>query len=1812
MSIKRRLLMAASLILNFFIMSSQAQLPLEPDFAFPKKVIKEAEKVYASSEGLPRMQAAMQIATAKCAVDPDSAAAMPAFIANTARAESSPAVRGLLTLYRARLMADYYRKSSYRFDRVDAPLEPLPQDLSEWSGEQFRTQIDSLTAAALGDLSPYDHEPLTDYQTVVSAPGDGKRVYTTLGDFAVLAAYGIYRNAGLSERADSLARATADAQPDGSLLRGVWEVKYDNSDDRLCKLYEADPKGEAAGYYLYNITPSGDERLLWLVNAIKKYVAAEPASNTLVEPLRDLLTRYTVPAVYVRAQSVAAPDKDFPVSVTHKFAKSCGVKVYRVTGTDASGLRSKRLIGEVSLNTDHNGIGTDSLLVSLPSEGKFAIHPVLDGVESTDKWDYVYIQCTPFLPFYFSVDDQKVGLLTDYTTGEPVPDATWSLLKKDNALLKIGLTGADGFASLNFRLKEKWKSYPLEITAGGKKYSFGDYMSIYVGGEDYESEAFYSGHFYLDRPIYRPGEEVRWSMTAVRLDPKKESSALAKNLKVRVLLRDANYQEVDTVDAVTDEYGRCTGIFSIPEGRLTGDYSIQASVKDQSFCNAGIMVSDFKAPVFEIKDLVAERDADGGVTVRGKAVTYAGMPVEGADVRVDVSELPRWRWFWWLPEQNDDGEIQVTGRTADNGAFEVKVPAADLDADQDYIAKVTVTSQAAEVAVDKACFTTGKPYDLMMGDLSQFCTDAPVKLPLTAYGPDGKPASLSVKWTLKEGDKSFDGQTDVTPDGLVLDLREVPAGKYALTVAPVDSAACDALKGLSLNLYSIERNTVPAGCVLIIPVKQFELKSGESVSVRVGSDREGYLYVLSNDGKKIVKTEAIKLAPGFNDITLTLPKGTERMEATMLAVRDGKTSEARVILKQKDEASLTLTAESMRDRLVPGSRETWKFTLRRADGHPVSGAMIATMYNHALDALYQYSWPSGLPRLDLWTSLTKRSIRDWDGSANFTLDKNSSIKNFVIDTPEFRYVPITLYIRGTRKYSLMSAARSTSAGLESDDMAEGVLYDMATPAPLAGNANMKEAEVAEEAAPEPAEDEGSPRQNAPKFREAEVLQALWLPDLLVNNDGSVTVTVDVPDAIGTWAFSSLAWDQTLHTASLTKEMTASKPVMVQAALPRFVRRGDTLKIISTVYNNTDTIQTCSTVVEFFDPISGAVLTTSESTDNVAANGSARVGTTIAVPTDATLLGYRVRVSAGNFSDGEQAAVPVLESGCTVIDTDNFVLTPERPDFSTKLPSGDVRAMTFQYVQNPFWDVVRAVPDLIAGGKAYSSVQAAQQVYGALTAAGMTRRFPALREVVEKWAANPADSALVSDLLKNEDIKQALLTQTPWVMAASSETERMARLVSVFAPSESKKALDKALGQLERFHNPDGGFRWGSWEDKSSLWASEEVAWAIGHAVAQGDVRPGDRAYRLAVDALGYCDRHIEKDDIRYAYILAFFPDYEPTTLTARKAVADAVNLIIKDWKKSATAEKARQAYILRANHQESTARLMMQSVAEYAVTDRDGAVSFPSVDNVYEYSYILRAFAAIDPQSPLIDGMRQWLMMRTRVSDDLSTRYPAPVIAALLGSGTDWTRIHSAATATVTVGDRTLDTEGVYGTGEITERLPLADCGRKLSVRRADVGRVSYGSVTSVAKKPMTEVKPATCSDLSVQKRYLVERHGAWVETTHVALGERVRVQLLIKANTTLDYITVNDERAAALEPVDQLPGYVYASSLAFYRENSDSRTRLFISRLPKGTYYLTYDMTAANEGDFASGIATVQSQYAPEVTAHSGGTRLTVTPAEQ
>ena len=148
----------------------------------------------------------------------------------------------------------------------------------------------------------------------------------------------------------------------------------------------------------------------------------------------------------------------------------------------------------------------------------------------------------------------------------------------------------------------------------------------------------------------------------------------------------------------------------------------------------------------------------------------------------------------------------------------------------------------------------------------------------------------------------------------------------------------------------------------------------------------------------------------------------------------------------------------------------------------------------------------------------------------------------------------------------------------------------------------------------------------------------------------------------------------------------------------------------------------------------------------------------------------------------------------------------------------------------------------------------------------------------------------------------------------------------------------------------------------------------------------------------------------------------------------------------------------------------------------------------------------------------------------------------------------------------------------------------------------------------MQQVKQQGVDELSLRKELWAQgTDGEWRRLDLqgkapllLQQGQRIQVRLVVTCAKALEYLTLTDERPAYLEPVDQLSHYGWGDCI-YYQETKDSQTNFFIRRLSEGAHVLTYDCYVSNTGSFSTGIATIQSQYAPQFVAHSEGGKQSV-----
>ena len=105
--------------------------------------------------------------------------------------------------------------------------------------------------------------------------------------------------------------------------------------------------------------------------------------------------------------------------------------------------------------------------------------------------------------------------------------------------------------------------------------------------------------------------------------------------------------------------------------------------------------------------------------------------------------------------------------------------------------------------------------------------------------------------------------------------------------------------------------------------------------------------------------------------------------------------------------------------------------------------------------------------------------------------------------------------------------------------------------------------------------------------------------------------------------------------------------------------------------------------------------------------------------------------------------------------------------------------------------------------------------------------------------------------------------------------------------------------------------------------------------------------------------------------------------------------------------------------------------------------------------------------------------------------------------------------------------------------------------------------------------------------------------------GSKLVMRIIVKTDRDLEYVHLNDKRAACLEPANVLSGYQWQDGLDYYQSTKDESTSFFFDRLPKGTHVFEYPVFVTTAGTYSNGISTLECKYAPEFAARSEGLRI-------
>lgn len=944
--------------------------------------------------------------------------------------------------------------------------------------------------------------------------------------------------------------------------------------------------------------------------------------------------------------------------------------------------------------------------------------------------------------------------------------------------------------------------------------------------------------------------------------------------------------------------------------------------------------------------------------------------------------------------------------------------------------------------------------------------------------------------------------------------------------------------------------------------------------------------------------------------------------------------------------NLDIQTISYRDKLLPGQNESWSFKLMGKSKEKFMAEIVAAMYDQSLDALYPHNWSRNL-YAEQWMAVNQYS------AAGFTISQAVYVR-YGDDNTAYQELDPKLYRnlnwfgfnlyggRGIPRGGVMYKSRQALPQAATMEDAVSV------PPPLSGPADgvgKNTAGKLEENANTTISNEKSKSANPVLPRKNLNETVFFYPDIKTDQDGNFILKFKMNEALTRWRLMIFGHTPDLQSGYLEKEIITQKDLMVFPNGPRFLRQNDIMEFPAKVSNLSEKTISGTARLELFDPISEKIVNKEFGLINdridftVSAGQSSPLAWNIKVPDGySDMLGYRVIAESGAHADAEENTIPILTNRMLVTETLPFTVRANQTkslkfeEFALKTGSATLKNQLFsiEISSNPVWYAIQALPYLMEFPHECTE-QIVNRFFANALAEKIIQSNPKIKTVFEDWAKN---DVLKSPLQKNEELKTAVLEETPWVREALNEAEQQKMIANLFDLNRMSNEKEKVVNQLRERQLSNGGFPW--FEGRDDWFITQYIVEDLGHLKKLGVL--GNELDDVIQNAVFYCDRELlrfyeeskrimKKDDIglpeiaqHYLYTRSFFTEWPIENDEAFKYFLSKAE---KDWLKQGLYNQGLLALgIHRWKPESSTPKKILSSLDERA-QHKEELGMYWKFDSGYRYfelpietqALLIEAYSDILNDRPKIDEMRIWLLKNKQTNRWPSTKATSAAIYALMmNGGTSW--VLNSKLPEITWGskiEKPKAEEVVQGLGYFKLKKRTGEIKPELasfSVKNEN-NHVLWGGLYWQYFEDLNKISSFKTMPIAINKKvYIESTEGNKKELKTVSdykVGDKLIVRIELKADRPMDYLHLKDMRAAGLEPINVISQYKYQGGLGYYETTKDIATHFFIDHISAGTFVLEYPLRVSQKGIFSNGISTLQCMYAPEFTAHSSGETVSI-----
>ena len=1345
-----------------------------------------------------------------------------------------------------------------------------------------------------------------------------------------------------------------------------------------------------------------------------------------------------------------------------------------------------------------------------------------------------------------------------------------------------------------------------------------------------------------DRSIYELGDEIQLYAVAYRrgYDPK-QATVLPK-LDLTIKLYTPQGDTIDSIIVQTDQWGRLHTTLQLPKEAMTGGYTIEVScdsdLDDFADNTTTIHVAEYKRPSFKGALTLPEVAMKLGdtITVRGSAMTYSGYPLAEASVAYSVTGSYRnWLFDEGVPDQLLTSDtLQVNEQ---DGSFEFPITLSDLRTEamrqntqhwavHTYRIEVTITAPSGETQrLERSVWIGSKPvYMEYEGADTFFKGEQKDAQPFTIHvtNEDDAPIATTLELRLTSlADTTSSWSVEVPANEklhLPAEWLRLPSGSYRLTYIYHDKRGETLAKEQEIVLFA-ERDkhlSIQSTLWAASPSEEYPRGGAPTIYYASNESQQSIYYVINTVDQPAIYGQLPALpAQQVGRWQPTLPKSVDpkgQICIELYCVRDGRyTSQSLEYRYTADQPTLQLSWIEMPDKLLAGKTHTWQARLTYSDGTPARRIpVMAWMYDAALESLRSHS----IRRLTQYRPLYPQNV-SLNPCFRFGLEEDTPMGYDALSGA------LSGAVYGARVSVPPMMALAKNESLVDDDLE--LAYDEAGAKTESSN-RLEEVVVTGFA--------------APILRKDFSQTAFFLADLYTDDEGVVTFTGKMPEALSSYRLALFGYDSRLTDCAATTDIKSYRQLMVETLQPRFLMQGDQAYLTGAIRNLTeeplrgnlrlvlyDALAADSTATPLADGMQELALT-------IPASGVAPYAIALPALSDLSALRVQVYFVSDSLSDGEEYVIPVQPATVRTVESIPFAWD-KQASYSYPLSallgqaSDPSASLHLQLWSNPRYFALQQLP-ILFNNEERDAINTVLRIY-TLTRTQQLLRQPEIAQWVQAQAQATEGA---NKLTSNRETTLLPLDETPWRATERWLDGAQEQLWALFK-APNKRTATKDIAQLSNLQTGSGDWSW--YPDMPS--SSYLTPLILDYLAAVSELEENEeitamlscgwQAYdRSTTKLMQEMKKELAKSKrkptipawgaewlyLSYRWRDAKALQKDPTT----KALIDYLTpLLVKEAQQLPLYALPQAAYTLCKLGNVAQARQLAEILHDHLSYEAAQGAFFA---NTLVGGYFWRdrsmslqretieLFELLGLYPDTVQQMRRWAMEYLRTNLRASNLTQLELLLTLLEDNAGETATHDQVTISIPLADGTTERIETNSYCGLQYKPSQLDRTGSIVITHSDPQAILWGGILSVGEKPLSEVSERQGELMIESKTYVREEINGQLQERPIQSGEKLTVgtilitKLRITTRRDLDFVTIRDMRPACCEPLEQLSHYEWQGGLGYYVEARHYAQIYHINSLLRGSYEISYEQSVVRPGTYQRGITQAQCAYATEYSAQT------------